>query len=108
MLAELVVPNKRMPLGLQVELIIPDVNRPLGLHVELVVSGGSKNPGMQADLVVPDSFRPLGLQVVVRIGRRYAVVLPRRASRQRIGVEVSSGSPLWLHNPSGIMVKGVD
>lgn len=46
MLAELVVPNKSMPLGLQVELIIPDVNRPLRLHVELVVSGGSKNPGM--------------------------------------------------------------
>lgn len=27
---------------------------------------------------------------------------------QRIGVEVSSGSPLWLHNTSRIMVKCVD
>lgn len=67
-LAGLVVPDKRMPLGLQVELIVPDVSRTLGLQVELVAVGIQG-----CSLVVPNGFRPLGLQVVVWI-RRWCTV----------------------------------
>ena len=44
MLADLIVPNGRRPLGLQIDLVVPD---------------GYGLSGTQAELVVPDGFRPL-------------------------------------------------
>jgi hypothetical protein len=43
-LADLIVPNGRRPLGLQIDLVVPD---------------GYGLSGTQAELVVPDGFRPL-------------------------------------------------